>query len=78
MPEGSQHPKAEPFLFMEWIDVNDSLPEEGRNKFSDKVLTTNQFGSMAVRRYDYEYNVFNNPSHTGEITHWMPLPEPPK
>lgn len=63
---------------MEWISVKDRLPEEKRNKFSDKVLTTNQYLSMAVRRYDYEFNEFNSPAHAGDITHWMPLPEAPK
>lgn len=63
---------------MEWISVKDRLPEEKRNKFSDKVLTINEHQSIAVRIYDYEYVGFNNPEHTGHITHWMPLPNPPK
>lgn len=59
---------------MEWISVKDRLPEENKRVlFVDKEswITTGFFTGMA-----FEY------SHGEEIglelTHWMPLPEPPK
>ena len=63
----------------EWISVNDRLPEAGgyvvciakRNPFS-------RFMQMVAR---IEKNGWVNPiteQYISEVTHWMPLPEPPK
>ena len=63
----------------EWISVNDRLPEAGgyvvciakRNPFS-------RFMPMVAR---IEKNGWVNPiteQYISEVTHWMPLPEPPK
>ena len=63
----------------EWISVNDRLPETGgyvvciakRNPFS-------RFMPMVAR---IEKNGWVNPiteQYISEVTHWMPLPEPPK
>ena len=63
----------------EWISVKDMMPEAGgyvvciakRNPFS-------RFMPMAAR---IEKNGWVNPiteQYISEVTHWMPLPEPPK
>ena len=63
----------------EWISVDDELPEVGgyvvciakRNPFS-------RFMPMAAR---IEKNGWVNPiteQYISEVTHWMPLPQPPK
>lgn len=63
----------------EWVSVDDRLPEAGgyvvciakRNPFS-------RFMPMVAR---IEKNGWVNPiteQYISEVTHWMPLPEPPK
>ena len=63
----------------EWIPVKDRMPEAGgyvvciakRNPFS-------RFMPMVAR---IEKNGWANPiteQYISEVTHWMPLPEPPK
>ena len=63
----------------QWISVNDRLPEAGgyvvciakRNPFS-------RFMPMVAR---IEKNGWANPiteQYISKVTHWMPLPEPPK
>ena len=63
----------------EWISVNDRLPENGgyvvciakRNPFS-------RFMPMVAR---IEKNGWVNPiteQYISEVTHWMPIPQPPK
>lgn len=63
----------------EWVSVDDALPEVGgyvvciakRNPFS-------RFMPMVAR---IEKNGWVNPiteQYISEVTHWMPLPEPPK
>ena len=63
----------------EWISVNDRLPETGgyvvciakRNPFS-------RFMPMVAR---IEKNGWVNPiteQYISEVTHWMPMPNPPK
>lgn len=62
----------------EWISVEGELPKEG-----DKVLLySGIYGSpcfwFASRVRD---RIFRNEcgwERDGEVTHWMPLPEPPK
>lgn len=66
-------------MVQEWISVKDRLPEAGgyvvciakRNPFS-------RFMPMVAR---IEKNGWANPitdQYISEVTHWMPLPEPPK
>ena len=63
----------------EWVSVDDRLPEAGgyvvciakRNPFS-------RFMPMVVR---IEKNGWVNPiteQYISEVTHWMPIPQPPK
>ena len=62
----------------EWISVKDRLPE-----FGEKVLITDVSGDVLVYSLeqtcsgecwweDEYWNWYN------DVTHWMPLPEPPK
>jgi hypothetical protein len=64
----------------EWIDVNERLPEEeGRYIVCTKNITGWKPLKNTVFICGYMFNDFiymgweNNP-----VTHWMPLPEPPK
>lgn len=58
---------------MNWIDADVALPEN-----NDEYLTFNKGnGSMSVQFYNgyvWGYLVSVKPT----VTHWMPLPEPPR
>lgn len=59
-----------------WISVEEGLPEH-----SQTVLALPDWGEILIGSYDAELNAFVN--HNGgrlttNITHWMPLPKPPK
>ena len=62
-----------------WISVKESLPEDQRS-----VLTVNGHGEIRImgmwsKRGDEWTWVHNyRMMHYNDITHWMPLPEPPK
>lgn len=56
-----------------WIPVSERLPEDGY-----AVLVTCGKGYRPfIARYDHVWKRWKV-SHTLRITHWMPLPEPPK
>ena len=60
----------------EWISVDDRLPESGK----ESVLIALRWGEVDIGwcedgRWRSE---FVNEYEEGEVTHWMPLPEPPK
>ena len=62
----------------EWISVDDRLPEKG-----EEVLvfdTRENWTGFAWLRPDETWTAlgFDFPFDLGEVTHWMPLPEPPK
>ena len=59
---------------MEWIRVRDRLPED---QVEVLVATRSKNG---VRNIDKGYLAIDHFIHRGraEVTHWMPLPEPPK
>lgn len=73
---------------MEWISVEDRLPEDDTNVlvlFNGEI----KIGFMTWEHPTYEetwesYKYWDESYHDGqgwehwEITHWMPLPEPPK
>lgn len=67
---------------MEWISVKDRLPNFREDSFSsDDVLVIYDTGKMAVRRYffyDFFWEIIDGDHEYDEITHWMPLPQPPK
>lgn len=64
----------------EWISVNEKLPEVGQNvliyypKWDGDEIQVAKLDCDALT-FDIcgEFNV-----GTGVVTHWMPLPEPPK
>ncbi len=69
-----------------WIDVNDRKPDTKREwdmgaLESDEVLGVDKFGRIVIVKYiDHENGdqVFEDRDFFEEdITHWMPLPEPP-
>ena len=60
----------------EWISVDDRLPESGK----EGVLIALRWGEVDIGwcedgRWSSE---FINEYEDGEVTHWMPLPQPPK
>ena len=60
----------------EWISVTERLPESGK----EGVLIALRWGEVDIGwcedgRWSSE---FVNEYEEGEVTHWMPLPEPPK
>ena len=56
----------------EWISVKDRLPEIGK-----LALVYGSSGSMTVARH-VAGNEWVVPGIFSRVTHWMPLPEPPK
>lgn len=60
----------------EWISVKERLPETDK-----KVLVCYSNGSMDIAKYiradGFEF-WFEETTFRKHITHWMPLPEPPK
>ena len=66
----------------EWISVKDRLPEYSNDGFADAVLVTDGFVQHMAYFVGGEWRF----AESGEIkepmwyriTHWMPLPEPPK
>ena len=61
---GQQHPH--------WISVEDELPKDGAY-----VVTINKVGLKEVRHFYHDkwFSSFGN--EYGDVTHWMPIPQPP-
>ncbi len=65
-----------------WISVDDRLPEDSNDGFADAVLVTDGFVQHMAYFVGGEWRF----AESGEIkepmwyriTHWMPLPQPPK
>ena len=55
----------------EWISVKDRLPEQG-----EEAICIAADGDMMIGKYTEWGWMF--PCYFEEITHWMPIPEPPK
>lgn len=55
-----------------WIPVTERLPED-----DSQVLACTRHGKAFSAHYDHKWKSWSV-SHTVKITHWMPLPEPPK
>lgn len=61
---------------MEWINIKESLPEHGdyvlfhAEQEKDTVLYGKAKGTYITTTYNGDFT-------WDEITHWMPLPEPP-
>lgn len=55
-----------------WIPVSDRLPKD-----DGKVWAITSSRNLFLAHYDHKWKCWRV-SHTIKITHWMPLPEPPK
>ena len=60
----------------EWISVKDRLPESGK----EGVLIGLRWGEVDIGwcEDDRWRSEFVNEYEDGEVTHWMPIPQPPK
>lgn len=62
----------------EWISVDDRLPDKNRKA----VLIALRWEETDIGWYDKDdkcwQSEFVNSYNDGEVTHWMPLPNPPK
>ena len=56
-----------------WISVEDEMPRDGQH-----TATINKAGFQAVRYYKGGKWFSSYGNEYGDITHWMPLPQPPK
>lgn len=56
-----------------WIAVEDKLPKDGQC-----VATINTVEVQDVRHYSHGKWYSNFGNEYDDITHWMPLPQPPK
>ena len=70
---------------MEWISINDRLPEKGMDCLVFTTSGCQQIARYTDRNSTYGYNYKEKWFRKGSrqlskktITHWMPLPEPPK
>jgi hypothetical protein len=59
----------------QWISVEDKLPD-----IDDYVIWYYESGAMAIWEIDKDMNLewLKKRSRGDRITHWMPLPQPPK
>ena len=74
--EIADHLIANGVTMQEWVSVKDGLPENGK----ESVLIALRWGEVDIGwcedgRWRSE---FVNEYEDGEVTHWMPLPQPPK
>ena len=63
----------------EWISVNDRLPEN--NQWALCFMKDKSFGTFRVLQWNYvdwRWNDGNEWFDEKDVTHWMPLPRPPK
>ena len=78
----ADHLVANGVTVQEWISVKDRLPEDSNDGFADAVLVTDGFVQHMAYFVGGEWRF----AESGEIkepmwyriTHWMPLPQPPK
>ena len=78
----ANHLIANGVTVQEWISVKDRLPEDSNDGFADAVLVTDGFVQHMAYFVGGEWRF----AESGEIkepmwyriTHWMPLPQPPK
>ena len=65
----------------EWIPVTERLPEPDKtdsNGFAVQYLVMNGWRKAVARRTDKYWVLFGTSIVLEYVTHWMPLPEPPK
>ena len=85
----ADHLIANGVTVQKWIPVSDRLPENDYRKHWKErhyYLVRLQYGQMRTARYGYKkydwwvdsHDCVLSKEHHTEVTHWMPLPEPPK
>lgn len=67
----ADHLTANGVTVPEWISVDDRLPEQG-----EKAICIDADGDMMIGKYTEWGWMF--PCYFEELTHWMPIPHPPK
>ena len=75
----ADHLIANGVTVQEWISVYDELPETGG--YVVCIAARNPFSRLMPMVARIEKNGWVNPiteQYISEVTHWMPLPEPPK
>jgi hypothetical protein len=60
---------------MKWINVKNKLPENNKKVLTWQIYDVASLDAIRIMRY--KYNMWEGPGF-GHVTHWMPLPEPPK
>lgn len=72
--------ETELFIENRWISVSERLPEAKIGHYSEDVLVVDCDGCVAICNYYKGCDGFSAWAYSGinEITHWMPLPAPPK
>ena len=65
---------------MEWISVNDRLPEREGNGFIPCLMWRSDFNEVRIGMFNNVVKRFQTENFIIQsmITHWMPLPKPPK
>ena len=75
----AQHLIANGVTVQEWISVKDRLPEN--NQWTLCFMKDKSFGTFRVFQWNYidwQWNDGNERCKEKDVTHWMPLPQPPK
>ena len=75
----ADHLIANGVTVQEWISVYDELPEVGG--YVVCIATRNPFSRLMPMVARIEKNGWVNPiteQYISEVTHWMPMPNPPK
>lgn len=63
----------------EWISVDERLPEDGKKRVAVFLQNNPLIAAMGSNRIDTDRYLNGKWVRWGKwITHWMPLPEPPK
>jgi hypothetical protein len=57
----------------EWISVDERLPDK-----QAQYLIVDDEGYMEVALWTRQFGWFSHVNRGNKVTHWMPLPEPPK
>ena len=61
----------------EWVSVEDRLPASGQNVIATNGSDVGEAWYASLSRSWYRYNGLEWNRICREVTHWMPLPEPP-
>lgn len=61
-----------------WISVEDRLPDQQGDDYKKHCLVYVDLCKSQAMGYYNEYKCHLFGEFTGKVTHWQPLPEPPK